>query len=190
MLSIFANSRCNMIDYSLPDQDGGGFFGEPLTPRSFGLWCYEAQNGNKYDTRDTELDSKFEAARGLGTTVMVLGWLIFCFYLIASCKRFPPKAFMMIGFLCVCTSFFQGLVFLVNKSEVCEIGSCSLGTGGRCGISAIVFWFLAGATSCASGKEAEDARQDDEPEAVQQDKQEDDTEAVQQDKQDKQEDEE
>lgn len=155
ILSIFANSRCNLVK---PD----AFVSEyPNAPESVGLWCYEANNGINYDGRDIEGDSKFEAARGLGTTTMVFGWLIFFFYLFASCFRFGPVVFRITGLLGILTCLFQGLVFLVYKSDVCDAG-CDLDTGGRCGIAAVVFWFLAGMTSLAAGKgvdeEATEAR--------------------------------
>lgn len=175
ILSIVANSRCHLVDYSADEEDDTRL-DQFLNPSSFGLWCYEAQNGDKYDTRDYDFDSKFEAARGLGTTVIVLGWIIWSFYLLASCKRFPPKIFMLIGFLCICTSLFQGLVFLVYKSYPCDDDACSLGTGGRCAISATVFWFFAGTMSCASGKKAEEAA----PEAQQEDEKHDITDGAQQ----------
>jgi hypothetical protein len=99
-----------------------------------------------------------DAARGLGTTTLVLGFLIWIFYLVASCRRFGPGAFKVIGGLCILTCLFQSLVFLVFKSEVCngENRGCSLGVGGKCGVSATVFWFLAGIFSCAAGKKDDD----------------------------------
>ena len=115
--------------------------------------------------RDVDVDSKFEAARGLGTTVMVFGWTIWIFYLLASCKRFGPKVFMFVGLLCILNTLFQGLVFLIFKSVVCTFG-CSPGTHGKCAISAIVFWFLAGLTSFGAGKELEEAQEAEEAEAT------------------------
>ena len=61
--------------------------------------------------------------------------------------------------MCILTCLFQGLVFLVFKSELCDgdmFRGCSLGVGGKCGISATVFWFLAGISSCAAGKKEDD----------------------------------
>ena len=88
---------------------------------------------------------------------MAFGWTILVFYIFAGCKRFPPKVFMFVGLLGVCNALFQGLVFLLGKSDICESLGCSLGTGGRCAISASVFWFLTGITSCGAGQEAEEA---------------------------------
>jgi hypothetical protein len=128
-------------------------------PDSVGLWCYEATNGDKYDISDLDVGSKMDAARGLGTTTLVLAICIWVFYLVASCKRFGPGAFKLIGGLCILNCMFQGLVFLVFKSDkICDddLLGCSLGTGGKCGVSAVVFWFLAGIFSFGAGKEEED----------------------------------
>jgi hypothetical protein len=149
ILSIFANSRCNLVK---PD---GLLTNFNNAPDSIGLWCYQA-NGNNYDARYIEGDSKFEAARALGTTTMVFGWVIFFFYIFAGCKRFSPGAFKIVGMFGILTCLFQGLVFLVYKADICA-GGCSLDTGGRCGISAAVFWWFTGTTSLAAGKELEDA---------------------------------
>jgi hypothetical protein len=154
ILSIFANSRCNLVDL-----DDNHFLRllKP-TPDSVGLWCFEATNGNNYDITNRDLGNKFDAARGLGTTALVLGFLIWIFYLVAVCVRFGPTPFKLIGGLCILTCLFQGLVFLVFKSELCDgdFRGCSLGVGGKCGISATVFWFLAGISSCAAGKKEDD----------------------------------
>jgi hypothetical protein len=154
ILSIFANSRCNLVDL-----DDNHFLRllKP-TPDSVGLWCFEATNGGDYDITNRDLGNKFDAARGLGTTALVLGFLIWIFYLVAVCVRFGPTPFKLIGGLCILTCLFQGLVFLVFKSELCDgdFRGCSLGVGGKCGISATVFWFLAGISSCAAGKKEDD----------------------------------
>ena len=154
ILSIFANSRCYLVDI---DEDSFLRLIRP-EPDSVGLWCFEATNGGDYDITNRDLGGKMDAARGLGTTTLVLGFLIWIFYLVASCKRFGPGAFKVIGGLCILTCLFQSLVFLLFKSEVCngENRGCSLGVGGKCGVSATVFWFLAGIFSCAAGKKEDD----------------------------------
>jgi hypothetical protein len=154
ILSLFANSRCYLVDL---DDDHFLRLLKP-TPDSVGLWCFEATNGNNYDITNRDLGNKFDAARGLGTTALVLGFLIWIFYLVAVCVRFGPTPFKLIGGLCILTCLFQGLVFLVFKSELCDgdFRGCSLGVGGKCGISATVFWFLAGISSCAAGKKEDD----------------------------------
>jgi hypothetical protein len=151
ILSLFANSRCYLVDI---DENSLLRLMRPQ-PDSVGLWCYEATNGNDYDSTNRDFGSKMDAARGLGTTTLVLGFCIWIFYLVASCVRLGPSAFRVIGGLCILTCLFQGLVFLVFKSNVCDgdFVGCSLGVGGKCGISATVFWFLAGIFSCAAGND-------------------------------------
>jgi hypothetical protein len=155
ILSIVASSGCYLVDL---DEDNDLRSVRPQ-PDSVGLWCYEATNGDRYDISRLDVDSKFDAARGLGTTTVVLGFCIWVAYMIAVCVRYPPKVFKLMGGLCILICMFQGLVFLVFKSDrVCDGDNlgCSLGTGGKCGVSAVVFWFLAGIFSCAAGKEKDD----------------------------------
>ena len=56
ILSIFANSRCNLLKIDNTDL--------PIGATSFGLWCVTATDGTFYSTSDLTGDSKFEAARG------------------------------------------------------------------------------------------------------------------------------
>jgi hypothetical protein len=165
VLSITSNSRCKLVSVDPQDNEPG--FLDFTTPKSVGLWCYEAQNGNFYDITNVDLDQKFDSARALGTTASCLGFIIWIFYLFAGCMRFGPSIFQLMGFFGILTAMFQGLVFLVYKSEVCDVYSCSLDTGGRCAISAVVFWFICGLMSCAAGKKPDDdgrgGKQEDEP---------------------------
>jgi hypothetical protein len=57
-----------------------------------------------------------------------------------------------------------GLKFLMLQSTYfCEGGNkgCSISTGARCSISAIVFWFVASLMTCAHAKERKNAAKDD-----------------------------
>lgn len=133
-------------------------------PTSFGLYCYTAANGVLYDTRNIDFDSKFNAARALGTTTLALGFCVWLFYLFAGCCRFGPMAFRLAGLFCFCCTVFQGLVFLVKKSVVCS-SWCGLDTGGNCAIAATVLWFVASNMSCAAGKKPEEATAEEEVDA-------------------------
>jgi hypothetical protein len=46
------------------------------------------------------------------------------------------------GFFLFVNSLFEGLTLLMKQSDICA-GVCTLNTGAKCCISAIVFWFLA-----------------------------------------------
>lgn len=155
ILSCFANSRCYLADV---DKDSVLRLIVRPEPDSIGLWCFESTNGNNYDSTEFALGSKYNAARGLGTTTLGLGLGIWIFYLVAVWVRFGPTLFKLIGSLCILTCLSQGLTFLVFKSVVCSgsLFGCGLGVGGRCGISAIFFWFLAGIFSCGAGKKNDD----------------------------------
>lgn len=125
----------------------------PLPAKSAGLWCYTTLGGSSYSTvNDTvQFDSKFDAARGCGTATLILGIVVWLFYCFAGCCPFTTTTFRIVAFLCICNTIFQGLVFLVLRSEICWQG-CGLDTAGYCAIAACVLWFLAGILSCMAGK--------------------------------------
>jgi hypothetical protein len=58
---------------------------------------------------------------------------------------------MIAAFCSFCCTTFQGLVFLMFKSDVCSPG-CGLDTGGNCAIAATVLWFVTCLMSCAAAK--------------------------------------
>ena len=148
LLSFFANARCNLVKPTLFEL--GNLF--PNLPDSIGLWCFATNDGDVIDAREYDGDSEFEAARVLGTAALLLGALIWIFFVVAGClTRAPPLAFQLMGLLALCTCGLQGLVFLVYQSDLCAFG-CILDTGGKCGISATVFWFVTGVTSLAASK--------------------------------------
>jgi hypothetical protein len=127
----------------------------PFVPQSIGLWCFEDTNGDLYDLRDFSFGSKHVAARAMGVTTLCLGLIVVMFYLVASCRKFPPHVFKFVGAIGILNALFQGLVFLLLKSIVC-IGGCSLDTGGKCAVSAVVMWFLTGITSCGLGEQSDE----------------------------------
>jgi hypothetical protein len=156
-LTVAANSGCKFVSVDNDLSQGASYPSALMVAsigvKSIGLWCFEDSFGNTYSTNDLEGDSKFEAARGLGTTASVLGFILWVVYLVAGCVRFPPMGFKLAGVSAVLIAMFQGLVFLVYKAQICDVYSCSLDTGGKCAISSVVFWFICGLLSCAVGEE-------------------------------------
>jgi hypothetical protein len=71
-------------------------------------------------------------------------------------KRLNGKAMFVLGLACILTCcLFQGLVFLIFKSDFCNFG-CSLATGGKIGIAACVGWFMTGIASMLVGMQDEE----------------------------------
>lgn len=150
-LSLFANLRCSLVKPAL--------FGLTslfsTAPESIGLWCYAANNGSLYDIRDISVGDLYQAARALGIVSIITGMIVVVLYAVAGCIRVPSMLFAGLGVISILTCLFQGLVFLIFKSDLCEFG-CSLDTGGKCAVAATVFWFLTGVSSCAAGRDAKD----------------------------------
>lgn len=151
ILSLFANSRCNLLKISTGDFFD--FWTGGYTPVAFGAWCIEVENGDYYSLQGESVDSKFQAARALGTTASSLGFCVWIYYLFSFvCAN--PVFYMIAAFCSFCVTLFQGLVFLFFKSEVCVALACSLDTGGKCAISATVLWFITCLMTCAAAKTA------------------------------------
>jgi uncharacterized membrane protein YhdT len=168
ILSILANARCNLIKPNIWDMYYPEW--ETNAPDTIGLWCYQDNGGqtvslestskSSYDTyfqvargfgtRWGGGDTYLQVARGLGTTVLVLGSLFMIVYLVAAVKHslLNGEVYLVLGVACILTCcLFQGLVFLIFKTNGCSEFGCSLGTGGKIGIVACVGWFLTGIAS-------------------------------------------
>jgi hypothetical protein len=107
--------------------------------------------GSAVSTVDIPADDKTNTARGCGSATLILGVIVWIFYCTAACCPFTPLLFRFVAFLCLCNTLFQGLVFLILQSYMCEQG-CGLDTAGYCAIAASVLWFIAGILSCKAGK--------------------------------------
>ena len=82
ILSIFANGRCNLVSID----ESNPLDALPVHPvNNLGLWCYEEKVSNIYwSTKNIEGGQKFEAARGIGTACIGLGFTVWFFYLFAG----------------------------------------------------------------------------------------------------------
>lgn len=154
-LSFVASGACNLVTLGNSD-----YF--PLPAKSIGLWCYATLGGSTYSTINAPFDSKFDAARGCATATLILGIIVWLFYCFAGCCPFTFTIFRIVGFLAVCNTIFQALVFLVLQSEFCSNVGCQLDTASYCAIAASILWFLAGIMSCIAGKPVEEIPPDEE----------------------------
>jgi len=120
----------------------------------------------------TAIDGSMKAARILSILALVIGGIFFFRNIIGGCVNPNKRAYTRsegVAYLSAC--LFQGLsLLLLNSPTVCtnnqlihqlqsELDSreniqiefndtCTLSTGARCCIAAIVFWFLAALASC------------------------------------------
>lgn len=123
---------------------------------------------HKYPS-DVEIDSNWKAARAFSTLALIFGGVYLFRNLIAGCisplrraSRSEAPAFLL-------ACFSQGLSLLLLNSSLCKdndlmrqlqsdatslgnVGmnfpqTCSINTGAKCAISAIVFWALAACSS-------------------------------------------
>ena len=128
--------------------------------------CYPFTLLTPWGYQTPELDTKFNSARALSITAIVLGgaaW--FTLMLAACCKLDQGKMNGMSCYLWLAV-LFQGLSLLMLRSNVCTPGfftvyftepgtpaaettpdwmegvSCGLSTGSNCAIAATVLWFV------------------------------------------------
>jgi hypothetical protein len=144
ILSIFANSRCNLFKFDNNTPLSSILLRRlPSAPRAIGLWCMETTEGTLISLRNSSIGGVFGTARALGTATLLLGTIIVIFLSASKCFRFTPNTIRFIGGLCIGNGLLQGLVFIAHKSVRC-IGSCRLDTGGRCAVAAIIMWIITG----------------------------------------------
>jgi hypothetical protein len=112
---------------------------------------------------DYETDQKMEAIQNLTLAIMVIGGLMVIASCVTPCFPLGKVAWKMFGVTFIVMSILQGCTLLVLESNVClnnpllqylEVefprirenyaDECEWGTGFKLGISAVVFWFLAG----------------------------------------------
>lgn len=177
-LSWSSTFNCNFVQFTTDDQDTGLSLGFGLWSHSWyaissslnGSIVFQACIG--YGS--TAIDKSMMAARIFSLLALALGGTFFFANIISGCVTPNKRATSYTrseGVAYLLTSLFQGLsLLLLNSTTVCtnnrlinqlqsEIDArehvriefddtCTISTGARCCIAAIVFWFLAGLASC------------------------------------------
>lgn len=122
-----------------------------------GFTCFGTKDGTDYyypDNLPFNEDAIFVQKMGLATTIM--GAIAWGSYILASCIRFPPLAWLLVSFLLIATCVCEGLCFTFFNAPVCEIAECGLGKSSKCSLSATVFWALSSFMTCGIFKDAQD----------------------------------
>lgn len=162
-LSIYSVTSCTLVNPVL--FDFGNWF--DFAPNAIGLFCFTTNDGTSYAINDFIImlgGSKFEAAQKMGIAIVVLGSLaavvalgtagcgLLCVAARSPNTNSPPLplllrlSILMGTLLSLGTCLCQGLLFMVFPSDICEL-DCTLDTGGKAGVGAVVFWFLAAIVS-------------------------------------------
>jgi hypothetical protein len=118
-----------------------------------------------------EFDTKFNSAKALAITASVLGAFAWFTLMFTTCCPISQRRLKALSFYFFLATLFQGLTFLIMKSNVCSKGffaayfptpnstfvtnitsakfdevvvdvSCSLDTGSKLSLSATIFYFL------------------------------------------------
>jgi len=143
ILSQFASRGCKFIDVDQPDS---GFMSQLLLIDQvdyLGVFCFQTENGVNYAyASDAVFSSEHALARNMAYATTIMGAIAWCFYVLASCLRFPPPLWLLVSSVIVATCVCEGLNFKWFSSNECDFFECDLATSSRCGISACVFWFI------------------------------------------------
>ena len=119
---------------------------------------YRTKTGCFYFEDDISFDSKFKTARAFGClTLLIGGFAIIVSIFGPICYRLSDSAWKALaGLYMVILPLFQGLTFLMLKSELCsgdalmfdfmegDYGSCQWNSGSTANVFGISLWFLAG----------------------------------------------
>jgi len=114
-----------------------------------GMWTYQGTTGYcYYYPSQMYTGTKFNSARVFNTWVSCVGAVVMILMWFSICCGLGRLAWILMGFFLMINCLFEGLGFLFFSSEICNptYGICSLTRASRFGISAVVLWFLAGAS--------------------------------------------
>lgn len=151
ILSIVTVSQCELVQPAPELTDSPIYDLFPFLPDSMGLYRWKNNNGDCQEYEDaSQLDKPFRAARAMGILATVLGLGIVLVYLFAGFRKVEKSGFIIIGILAILNTLFQGLVFLVFKSDNCGLG-CTLSTSGNIAFATCVLWALTGLLSIYAG---------------------------------------
>ena len=114
--------------------------------QGIGIWGYESRGNCVYYPSQMVVDPKINAARVFSTWTTIVGGFILIVLWFTVCMGIGRIGWSLMGFFLLLNSLFEGLTLILKSSALCDptFGVCSLAKGSRCGVSALVFWFLAG----------------------------------------------
>jgi hypothetical protein len=144
ILSIVTVSKCDLVQPAPEVTDNPIYDLFDDLPDATGLYGWKTNGGDCQEYGDPDqFDKPFRAARAMGILAVVLGFVIVLAFVFAGFRKLEKSGFIVIGMLAILNTLFQGLVFLVFKSEICQM-ECAISTGGNVAISSCVLWALTG----------------------------------------------
>eukprot|EP00579_Thalassiosira_antarctica_P026870 CAMPEP_0202012202 /NCGR_PEP_ID=MMETSP0905-20130828/22599_1 /ASSEMBLY_ACC=CAM_ASM_000554 /TAXON_ID=420261 /ORGANISM="Thalassiosira antarctica, Strain CCMP982" /LENGTH=277 /DNA_ID=CAMNT_0048571345 /DNA_START=18 /DNA_END=851 /DNA_ORIENTATION=- len=151
---------------ALLNTHGVGFDGFWITVPVDTKVCYPYTLITPWGYQTPDMDTKFNSARALSITGIVLGGAAWFTLMLASCCKLDQSKLNGLACYFFLATLFQGLSLLIFRSNVCTVGffsvyftepgtaapttmpdwmesvSCSLSKGSKLAISATVLWFV------------------------------------------------
>jgi hypothetical protein len=168
--NVAALGTCRFVDSDIFFENVGG--STNIGASAVGLFTFEsASNGVCYTINWDDwsynfsywTDYNLNVARGTGGTAGLLGFIFLIVLLCAmccSCAR-AQCVWMMNGIVNLICAALAGCMFFINKSYICESGSCEFSTGGALTVTAIVMYFITAVLCFSIPRVVKD--EDDEP---------------------------
>ena len=122
------------------------FFRAAAGGQGIGIFGYESNGACIAYPYGMEVDTKLNSARVFCQWTTIVGIFLLMLSWFSACLGMSNIIWAGMGFFALVNSLFEGLTLLMKMSAICDptYGSCTLNTGARCCIAAIVFWLLAG----------------------------------------------
>lgn len=157
VLSVSAHSLCNFVSRTVQLKNGNeeqsatnqlGF------STSVGIWsfmdeAYELCFKMPFD----DVDAYYQTARTMSSLASAFGGILLIIMWFSPCIGMKTQCWVACGIGLVLVSLFESLTFLIFESDLCHESenftyNCTLNNGGKTGIAAAVFWFLASVSVC------------------------------------------
>ncbi len=166
LFTFFCESvQVESTDASLPTVEFGLYTTKRYYIQEFPDNDYKVKTGCFYFDEEYPFDSEWKTARAFGVMTITLGGLAIIVSIFGPCC-FPISDSMwkaMAGLYMVILPLFQGLTFLMLRSELCSensqifdfmevaYGGCQWNGGSTANVCGIILWFLAGAAMLFAG---------------------------------------
>mmetsp|Transcript_9984 Transcript_9984/g.14656 ORF Transcript_9984/g.14656 Transcript_9984/m.14656 type:complete len:253 (-) Transcript_9984:42-800(-) len=158
ILSMITHNSCRFVDREVTVLGGDVDVTERTRAAvSIGIWAFKDPGTGLcfYYPSNTEFDSFFRTSRAMVPLASVVGGLVMVTFWFSSCMGMEKPVWRFCGFILVLVSLFEGLTFLIFRSNFCNevldgdlTFDCNLSTGGNMAIASIVFYFAAAVSVC------------------------------------------
>jgi hypothetical protein len=147
IFSIVSSQCCTYLHRTYVSTDYNfSFFVPTKDGQSFGIWSYEMEGSCLPYPSNMAVDTKFISGMAFAALKSVIGVANLIILLLVSIRGCNIVVWSILCCSLFLNCLLESLMLLLKSSMLCNpsYGICSLDTGAKLGITAIVLWFLAG----------------------------------------------